>query len=157
MGDRWSLGVLVGLPLAALAALACLLAACFLFYLWRSTGDYSDRGLFAGGFFGAVVALVATVIFTGWSMWPWVGEYHRWHTTSGTVTAISSRLIGSDTKGGGTTQRFVVTLAGVGQRSCDDTRCAEVKAGDRLTLSCKRAWQYAGTPGYDCNYIEDHR
>lgn len=158
--DRWSLGVLVGLPVAGVLTLIGLALSALLFYMWRTTepGGYSsDRGLFRGGFFGVVLLTLGVVVGTGILEWPWHAEYHRWTTVSGRVTAVSSRFLASDTKDGGTTQRFVVELAGIGQRSCDDTRCSLVKPGDRLTLSCKREWQYAGTPGWSCGFVEDHR
>lgn len=153
--DRWSLGVLIGLPAAGVVALICLAVAvlCFLGARGANDGPYGDRGFLLGSGAGAVVALLAVVVLTGWLEWPWSADYHRWHTTTGTVTSVSSRLLASDQQNGGTTQRFVVELAGVGERSCDDTRCSLVKVGDRLTLSCKRAWQYAGEHGYDCAYV----
>lgn len=155
MSDRWSLGVLIGLPAAGLLVLILLALAVVLFYAWRTTpGGFGDRGFFAGSFAGVLVALVLVVAGTAWLEWPWSAEYHRWHVTTGTVTDVSSRLLASDTQGGGTTQRFVVNLAGIGERSCDDTRCATVKVGDVLTLSCKRAWQYVGSHGYDCAFVE---
>lgn len=164
MADRWSLGVLVGLPAAAVGVLVLAGLAVYLWRLWHREpegrdryGVSSDRGLFRGGFLVVVALVVVVVVGTGVAEWPWSAEYHRWHTTTGTVTSVSSRLLASDTKDGGTTQRFVVELAGVGERSCDDTRCSLVKAGDVLTLSCKRAWQYAGQHGYDCAYVSVRR
>lgn len=159
MADRWSLGVLVGLPVAGVVTLILLGLAALLLYVWRSTepGGWSDRGLFAGGFFTCLALALGVVIATGLLMWPWHAEYHRWTTVTGEVRTVSSRFLASDTQGGGSTQRFVVDLAGVGQRSCDDTRCSLVKPGDRLTLSCKREWQYTGTPGWSCAYVDDAR
>lgn len=158
MSDRWSLGVLIGLPIAGLIALALLVALVLATGAWwsgRDSVDGNDVPISAP--LGVFAALLVTVLLTGWFMWPWSTEYHRWHTTTGTVTAVSSRFLASDTSGGGSTQRFVVELKGLGERACDDTRCALVKPGDHLTLSCKRAWQYAGEHGYDCAYVEDHR
>jgi hypothetical protein len=153
-----SLGVLIGLPVASLlvlAGLACLIAGIRLRVkrgLWTTENfDVPAWGVAATG----IVVVVATLVVTGFTMWPWTAEYHEWQTVSGTITGVNSRLLASGTEGGGSTQRFVVQFAGDGrQYSCDDTRCALLHKGDQLTLSCKRAWQYTGTPGYDCNYID---
>lgn len=155
-----SLGVLIGLPAAALLTLVGIgfvIAGVRLRAkrgTWRTEGPFADFpawGIAATG----VVTVLATLITTGITMWPWSAEYHEWQTVSGTITNINSRLLASDTQGGGSTQRFVVQFGGdSNQYSCDDTRCALLHKGDRLTLSCKRAWQYTGTPGYDCNYID---
>lgn len=156
MSDRWSLGTLIGLPVAGLLALVCLVVAGLCVYGWR-TERGSDREFMGWSALGALGCLLVVLASTAFAYWPFQAEYHRWHVTTGRVAAISSRLLASDTQGGGTTQRFVVELAGVGERSCDDTRCATVKVGDQLTLSCKRAWQYAGTHGYDCAFVEVRR
>jgi nitrogen fixation-related uncharacterized protein len=155
-GDyTWSLGTLIGLPIAGFLAVICLAVAVAAF-LWRRSMDLSDydRTFATGSIVGGIVSLVLVVIATGWFMWPWKAEYHQWRDTSGTVVAVDSRLL-SD--GHGTTQRFVVTLDGDRQRACDDTRCAQVKPGDDLTLKCKRAWQWAATPGWDCNFVNVRR
>ena len=119
--------------------------------LWRADRGrtWNDGPMVAGV---AAAALVIIVAFTAWGFYPYKAEYHQWATTSGAVTDINSRLIGTD--GSGLTERFVVTLDGVGDRACDDTRCASVKVGDVLTLSCKREWQFSGTDGYGCNFVE---
>lgn len=154
MDHTWSLGTLVGVPLAILGVLALLALAWLLWrYATRHAGDeFSESGIAKGFSVAAVVGALIAVFGVVWGEYPYNSEYHQWRTTSGTVTQVGSRLLGEDKS---TTQRFVVTLAGVGQRSCDDTRCAEVKVGDHLTLTCKRAWQYAGADGYDCNFVED--
>lgn len=148
---------LSGYPSRAVLFVAGSAVTAWLFYAWRSTRqepNYApeDAPLFLGCAIAGVVGLVALTFFTVWGEYPYNSEYHQWRTTSGTVTQVGSRLLGDDKS---TTQRFVVTLAGVGQRACDDTRCAEVKVGDQLTLSCKRSWQYAGSDGYDCNFESD--
>lgn len=152
LADTWTAGTVIGLPIAAVVALLFIAAAVVFFFLasQEDRSGYSDRGLFIGSGIGSVLCVLATVVITVLAFYPFQSEYHRWHTTSGTVTAISSRLIGADKS---TTQRFVVDLAGVGLRSCDDTRCAAISKGDYLTLACKRSWQWSGTDGYDCNFV----
>lgn len=152
---RWSLGTLVGLPFTILGCLA--LAAC-IWLAWRfvksTRGDeYGEHGFALTAFVVAIISLVAAIAGVLWGMWPYSTEYHQWRETSGTVESIDSRFVGADRS---TTERFVVTFDDGRQRSCDDTRCAQVKEGDELTLACKRAWQWSGSHGYDCNYV-DHR
>lgn len=157
MSARWSLGVLIGLPILGLVLLICLVVFVLGILFWRSERKkkdtaYSEAALgawFSVGAFG--VALLALII-AGIAYWPWQADYHKWQPTSGTVTDISSRFLGD---GKSTTQRFVVTLDGIGQRACDDTRCSLVHKGDVLFLSCKRSYQFAGTAGYDCNYVKN--
>jgi hypothetical protein len=147
-----SLGVLIGLPVAGLIVLAAIgLILGSLIYAARERDWFP--ALTGGGV--GIAAIIVTLVVTGFLMWPWSAEYHEWQTESGTIAAVNSRLLASGTQGGGSTQRFVVEFAGSGdQFSCDDTRCSLLKPGDYLTLSCKRAYQYTGTPGYDCNYVD---
>lgn len=87
---------------------------------------------------------------------PFSGQYHRFVPKTGVVTAVGSRFLASGTQGGGSTQKFVVTMGGR-DYGCNDTRCATVRKGDRLTLMCERSWQWAGVPGWDCNWGIDHQ
>lgn len=158
-GDwHWSLGVLIGLPIAGVFALAGLAG------IWAGVvarrrdrkRDYPKGWLDSGaglGIGGGAAILAVTLIITGLAMWPWTAEYHQWRPVSGTVTAVDSRLLSAGDRGG-TDQKFAVRLAGSTQEyGCADTRCSLVKPGQHLELECKRVWQYAGTPGYDCAYV----
>lgn len=149
-----SLGIIIGLPIAGLITLACLIAAAVFFSAGRRT-DYDPTELYLGAA-GCVVGALIVAGITGVAMWPWAGEYHSWRTTSGTVARIDSRLISAG-ENAGMNQRFVVTFTDNRQRACDDTRCSTVKIGDRLTLKCKRAYQWGSTPGYDCNWVGNQR
>jgi hypothetical protein len=154
-GYRWSLGTMIGLPASILG---CVVLAGCIWLAWRwvvkSRGDeFGEHGMALGIFGLAVLSLLCAIVGIAWGMWPYDAEYHQWRETSGTVQTIDSRFVGADRS---TTERFVVTFDDGRQRSCDDTRCAQVREGDGLTLACKRAWQWAGTHGYDCNYV-DHR
>jgi hypothetical protein len=153
MTTRWSLGVLIGGPVLALVGLLIVAA---LWLVWRLGREWWDREAMVPR---ALPVTILSVALAGWLVgvvagyWPFSAEYHQWRPTSGKVLAISSRFLGNGQSS--TTQRFVVQLEGVGQRSCDDTRCALVHKGDVLHLSCKRSWQFSGVPGYDCNYVRD--
>jgi hypothetical protein len=148
LGSQPSLGVYIGLPITLILALGCgavLVFAPLIARWW----DVSILAPVAGG--AAAAAVVAVVFVLSW--FPFSGEYHQWTQLRGTVAQSSSRLVGADNS---TSQRFVVAFKGnQGQFSCDDTRCSLVHPGDVLTLSCKRSWQYVGTSGYDCNYVDD--
>lgn len=156
MNYRWSLGTLIGFPLLIVATIILVILAVLLFRKSKTVSLNEDgRILWWCGIVTAFSAL-CMIVGTAWGMWPYSGEYHQWRETTGVVQRVDSRLLASDTQGGGTTQRFVVTFTDGRQRSCDDTRCALVKEQDELTLFCKRAWQWTGTPGYDCTYSVDH-
>lgn len=146
-----SLGTMIGLPVTLLFALAAAVVAVFTWRWFRRTDNDIDRPIILGG---AIVAAVVAVVLVGGAaigMWPYDAEYHQWRTTHGTVQAVDSRLVKDGDHG--MNQRFVVTFTDGRQRACDDTRCSSVKAGDLLTLKCKRAYQWGATPGYDCNWV----
>lgn len=151
---RWSLGTLIGMPVGILCGLLLLIGAV-LILVWahRNAEDY-DSGIARWTGIGLAFCAVAAFALTLVGMWPLKAEYHQWRETSGAVTEIDSRLLADGN--GGATERFVVTFDGGEQRSCDDTRCSQVEEGDDLVLACKRAWQWSGTHGYDCNYVS-HR
>lgn len=147
---RWSLGTIIWLPIAALLLIILVGVGWWLLHIWRDLNSY-DRGPALGLGLAALGCALLLVGGTAWGMWPYSGEYHQWRTTTGTVEQIDSRIISSGDSG--PTERYVVTFDDGRQRSCDDTRCAQVGEGDELTLACKRAWQWSGTHGYDCNYF----
>lgn len=152
-GDTaWSLGVLIWLPIFALL-LAVLTATAVLAFRYHvkhdGKGSYYGDALWIG--IPAVVIAVGLIVGTTWGMYPYRAEYHQWRDVSGQVVSIDNRLIGT---GDGMETKFVVRFDGSGQQyGCDDTRCASVREGDHLTLSCKRAWQYTGIDGYDCRFV----
>lgn len=149
----WSLGALVWLPVAAVLVLLAVGAGVIFLMMRADTAPspYSDRGpLLAFAIISFVTALLL-VGGTAWGMYPYSAEYHQWNEVSGTVEQIDRRLIGS---GDSMEDKFVVRYAESGdQFACDDTRCAQVREGDTLTLSCKRAWQFTGTDGWDCRFV----
>lgn len=148
----WTLGVLIGAPIVALVVLVLLVGGVWLISIDKRVSEY-DRGVpkVVGIFAVAVGLALAVLMITPVGFYPFDAEYHQWRETSGTVAKIDKRLIGS---GDSMEDKFVVRFTSDGQQfGCDDTRCAGVSVGDKLTLSCKRAWQYTGTDGYDCRFV----
>lgn len=152
----WTLGTLIWLPTLVVIVAALVYVARRLYrYAERVSGrTYSDapeaRWLARSAL--ALAAVLVILTLTPWGMYPYKAEYHQWRTVSGTVEKIDKRLIGN---GDSMEDKFVVRFADSNgaQFGCDDTRCASVEAGDALTLSCKRVWQYTGTDGYDCRFV----
>ncbi|MFE9099882.1 hypothetical protein [Actinomadura geliboluensis] len=149
-----SLGTLIGLPILLLAAAAAA-AAGVLLWRYRHRASRTDRPTVTALALGAYALTAALLIGTAIGMWPYSGEYHSWRDTTGTVQALDARLVSAGDSS--MNQRFVVTFTDGRQRACDDTRCATVKPGDRLTLKCKRAYQWGSTPGWDCNWVGNAR
>lgn len=141
-----SVGLLIGLPLTILVVVISLGVGVF----YRNSRYQDDQTLVRAGAFGV---LLLTIVVALLCYWPLKTEYHFWKTTKAKVTDVNSRLVGPD---GGET-KYVVTLEGVGERGCNDTRCASVKVGDTLTLKCKRVYQWGATPGYDCNFVSNQK
>jgi membrane protein implicated in regulation of membrane protease activity len=148
----WSLGILIGIPVLLLIVipLIVLIVISFTKEFHESYG-WSSWGLVR---VWASVVLVLVLLFAAAAYYPWKAEYHKWETTSGTITQVDSRLLGGDNN---VTERFVVRFDNGALRACDDTRCALLEEGDHLTLKCKRHWQFAGEDGYDCNYVRSRR
>lgn len=97
-----------------------------------------------------IAALVFAVIFTI-GQFPFDSAYHKYNTYSGTVDQVASRVLPAGDKQ--VEQKFVVRFKDSDQEyGCLDTRCALVKPGDHLTLSCIKEWEWAGTDGFDCKY-----
>lgn len=150
-----STGLLIGLPVLILAFLVCVAGILFFWWLGRTddrVDAYSDAGLWfvLSGLCGA--GALAVVIGSLFGYWPYKTEYHFWKPTSGTVQTVSQRLVSNGD--GGMDQRYVVLFTDGRQRSCDDTRCTLVKPGMYLRLKCIRSYQWGGTPGYNCNYVQ---
>ena len=142
----WTLGVWVWTPIC-LVLVAALIALGRAF--WRARDgrnlDRVEGAVFAIGSW----ALAATfVIGTAVGMYPYDSEYHQWRAVSGEVQQVSNRMI-SDGKA--MSQRYVVVIGGQ-PFGIDDTRASLIKAGDTVSLSCKREWQYAAQSGWACRW-----
>lgn len=109
-------------------------------------------------FIGVVLAVAA--VLTGlmiYCMWPFQHEYHYWIPKSGTVNTVDSRLVSGGEDGSSVQTKFVVSFVEDPTRQqfgVLDTRAAGLKPGDKLTITCKREWQFSGTDGYDCNFVD---
>lgn len=152
-----SIGWLIGTIISAILILASAIVGLLSWMTPRETvgrNNYSEPDndlLWATRIISTVVLLATVGVYFG-TTWPTFDmQYHTYKPVSGTVTAIGTRLLGSDKS---TNQEFVVTINGQDYR-CDDTRCALTKVGDTLSLRCIRDWQYAGTSGWDCNYVSE--
>lgn len=143
-GSHWTLGVLVGMPLAVGAVAVGVAIAVAGVTVWRR-----DRN--SEVFWGGVVTVVVTVLVAGVAMWPWQLEYHEWRPVGGTVDGVNPPVWTVTLSGD---QWFAVRLQGDAQAySCVDVRCALLKRGDHLEMMCKRRWQFVGTPGYQCEFV----
>jgi hypothetical protein len=120
-------------------------------------------GLIATGLFavarywwGALACAAITFAVAGaaffFTWFPFGYDYNHYVPKSGTVTAISTRLISDGN--GGMNQRVAVWLNGH-PYACDDTRCAPpaLHKGMEITLVCEKEFQFnAPSPGYGCNW-----
>lgn len=147
----WSLDLLIGVPIAAGFFILFVAIAVYAFTWWIKNKQDWDAGmaLFIAGL--TTFAALCTVGITSCALYPYEKEYHYWTKNSGVVAQIDKRIAE------GIEEKFVVRYEDGRERGCLDTRCAAVKPGDTLTLSCKRVWQYEGTDGYDCVYVRNDR
>lgn len=145
----WSLGTLVGLPIAILAALALVASGAWMVKRSR-TADHIDalplKWLAIGCYVAAALIAVATASPLG--MYPYDSEYHQWRDVTGTVERVESRQIAD---GEGMSERYVFVIDGQ-PFSVDDTRAAVANKGDTVSLRCKREWQYAAASGWACRW-----
>ncbi|WP_025358364.1 hypothetical protein [Kutzneria albida] len=149
----WSLGVTVGLPIAGFISLLATVGIVVGVRYGKKIGSYEFLEPSGGLIWTGSIALFHTLLITGIVMFPWTAEYHQWRPVGGTLSEVQSRLISAGSNGG-SNQKFAVRFTGSKQEySCEDTRCALLKPRQHLELSCIREWQYAGTPGYACQYV----
>lgn len=159
---QWTLGVLVGLPVAAVIALLMLTLTVGLLIFgirnqslpdWDYSYTWSHRRF---GFTWASVTFACLLAFCAgmvWTYWPLSAEYHQYRPVSGTVAQVGNRFVSAGGQGG-TNQKFVVTLtSGPQQYGITDTRAALLKPGDHVSLRCIRVYEYGSNDaGYDCKW-----
>lgn len=101
----------------------------------------------------AAAVLVAVAALTWWGMYPWRAEYHEWRQVTGIIDDVAARRVAAGDKGA-TEDKYAVRFAGdARQYGVLDTRMANARRGDRLTITCVRQYQWAGTHGYDCQFV----
>jgi hypothetical protein len=87
---RWTLGVLIGLPFACLAAVGLLVLGVLAIRAARRD-TYDPAPIWCLGI-GALVALCLFIPGMLWAYWPLDSQYHQYREVRGTVDHISSRL-----------------------------------------------------------------
>lgn len=114
--------------------------------------DYYYR-LPAGAWIATGVGLGLLVIgFWWWGMaFTLSSDYHAWNAKEGTVDRVAKRLIATEN---GMSERYVVTMSGQ-PYAIDDTRATLIEKGDRISLRCKKEYQW-GVPreahGWACRW-----
>ena len=147
METTWTLGILIGLPIAGVVTLAF---AVLLVVSIRSRNRDPYEDWVIGIWIGAI-GIALTLGMAGLLTIPWDAEYHQWRPVSGTVEEIGARMVRD---GKGMSERYVLTIDGR-PYGVDDTRAATLKVGDQVSLMCKREWQWAANSGYGCRWGAD--
>jgi hypothetical protein len=147
---QWTLGTLIGLPIAALALLIVVVVGIAAVFIFASEEGWLG-GVLAG--LAAFVAVCVVIGITTITYWPFKAEYHQYRAVDGTVSSVANRLVSAGDKGG-SNQKFVVTLtSGQQQYGIEDTRAALLKPGDTVHLRCIRSYDYGSSnAGYDCKW-----
>lgn len=152
----WTLETILACTLVPLLALIALVVGLLLHRAARTRYHPDDREDWALFFIPALCCYLTVACCAGglwWGMWPWKAEYHQWRPVAGTVASIDSRLLAGQNSG--TEQKYLVAFVGSDkQYGVLDTRAAGVHVGDQLKVECVRRWQWSGTHGYDCNYVD---
>jgi hypothetical protein len=149
---RWTLGVLVGIPLLVAALIIGVIWTIFAYGTEdrRQFDTSATAGFrFFGKFCGPILVL-GVLIGASVGYFPYEAQYHQYQETTGIVASIDVRLVSS---GDSMQEKFVVVYDDGRERGCLDTRCAAVQPGDILTMECKRIYQWSGTDGWDCNFV----
>jgi hypothetical protein len=154
MSAQWDTGYLITLGVCIVVGVAAVGAAGVGF--WRARWHDSDLGVPA-----VLIGVIVLAICLGVGLYtatPFSGQYHRFQPLGGVVTKVGPRFLASDTQGGGSTQKYVLTFRSGLSIGCLDTRCANVEPGDDVTLMCERVFQFnAPSQGWDCNWGIDRK
>jgi len=144
---RWHVAYIVWIPLLSILAILCLVAMGWCIYK-RATSRYSsDWGIGVISF--GIIALICGGLAI-WGAFPWDTTYHKYYHVTGQVEQIGSRQVASEKA---MYTRYVFTIKGK-PFGVDDTRASLVKPGDNVSLQCSRDYQYAGAPGWVCEWGE---
>jgi hypothetical protein len=139
----WSLGTYFFWPVFAIGVLLILLG--IIGALFARDSDLAWAGVLPG----VIIVVIASACY-----WPvFDSSYHKWYPVNGTVLSTSSRLLSNGNNG--VNQRIVVRFTESDELfGCDDSRCTALITGSRLNLKCKRDWQFQGTSGWACVYVD---
>lgn len=142
-------GPLTGGAIAGVIAIVLITLACVGWCVaWWLGSDYDRLHFVVAG----VVALVVSWAVWLWAMWPLAYDYHHWIPVQGNIEKISKRLVSDGDKG--MSQRYVVVIHEQ-PYGVDDTRASLLKAGDNVSLACKREFEW-GVPreanGWACRW-----
>jgi hypothetical protein len=144
-----TIGVLFGLPLAAIVIAVILVLAAVFNRHWREVFGLESK--WPARLFATALVFLALCV-AAVSMWPWKRDYHQWTPISGQVETATKRLLGSNS-GGAMSEVFAIKFRGNSTMyRCDDTRCATAQPGKWLRLLCKKEWEYAAVDGWACRY-----
>jgi hypothetical protein len=111
------------------------------------------RGYGWGWIAGSIVSAIVVLVAWWWGMaFTLSGDYHAWNVKEGTVERVAKRLVSAGDKG--MAERYVVTINGR-PYGIDDTRAALVEPGDKVSLRCKKDYEW-GVPreahGWACRW-----
>lgn len=151
------MGEYTGGTVATMVVIPLLLAVCVVGgivadRMRRARVRQAERDTCAWVTIMAAVSAVTIAVCTWWGMYPWKAEYHEYRQVSGVVSTVTSRMVAT---GSGMEDKFVVRFGGDDREyGVLDTRIAAARIGDRLTVLCVRRWQWTGTHGYDCQFVD---
>lgn len=154
MESSWTLESIIAMTIISLAALPFLVFGVLAFTVIKRSAPLPGESLRYytwGALSWVVVACLGVGLWLG--MYPWRAEYHQWRPASGVVATVDKRLV-SNANSMSMDEMFVVRFQGSQQQyGVLDTRAAGVRAGDRLSITCVKRWQWSGTHGLECNFV----
>jgi hypothetical protein len=153
MTESWSLGWIIGGPIAIILLLLILAATIACFRLaFAEPGEYGFW-MGAGITVGLIGMLLTAFFMTPWGFYPTGGsDYHKYKPKTGEVSEVGRRLLPSGEKS--MEEKIVVRFKGSNQEyGVTDTRAALLKPGDTLVIKCKKSYDFGSVAGFDCKYV----
>lgn len=151
MEEKYTEGVYVALPIVGVVTLACVIF--LVLGIVRKIHERQDEieNYNRYGYMLIIVSLVILAVTWGifsFAWWPFDMDYHKYKPVTGTVQKVDKRLLNQ-------TEVFMITYENNKQKyRCDDTRCVDIKPGDKLTMYCIPEFQVAATDGLACNFVK---
>lgn len=157
--DEYTAETIWTMALVPFLIVVCVVIATITFLMWRHlrrVEDPDDTGFALGAWLVSTLVALLIGLSLWWGMYPWKADYHEWRAVSGTVEQINHRLTSTGEKS--MEDKYVVKFWGNTQQyGVLDTRMATVEEGDDLVITCVRRYQWSGTHGYDCNFVDTQR